>query len=70
MCIIYLFVNSKLFRECDSKENVGVTPRTLRYWRTQRLVPYVKIGKVVLYDQEKVLSVLNSFERKTKVEAI
>ena len=41
-----------------------VSERCVRNWQERRIIPFVKIGRVVLFDFEKVMSSLERFERK------
>ena len=52
-----------LIREREQARRLGVSVRTLREWRAKRLVPYFKIGRVVMFDPGKVLAALKKFER-------
>jgi hypothetical protein len=42
----------QLLRECEQAKLLAISPRTLREWRTRRLVPFVKINRVILFDPE------------------
>ena len=53
----------QLLTEIQMAERLSVTPRTLRNWRSQRVVPYLKIRKVILFDPAKVIAALEKFER-------
>jgi excisionase family DNA binding protein len=55
----------QLLREPAEAKRIGVSARTLRDWRARRLVPFIKIGRVVLFDSEQVDLALKKFERKT-----
>jgi hypothetical protein len=50
----------QLLTEVEMAARLSVTPRTLRNWRSQRLVPF---NKVILFDPVKVLAELEKFER-------
>jgi Helix-turn-helix domain len=43
---------------------LGVSERTLRNWRSLKIVPYTKIGRVILFDPDAVHAALERFERK------
>lgn len=45
---------------------LGVPERTLRDWRTLRIVPYIKIGKTCIYEEADLDRVL----QKYRVEAM
>jgi hypothetical protein len=53
----------QLLRECEQAKLLAISPRTLREWRTRRLVPFVKINRVILFDPERVQAALKKFER-------
>jgi len=54
----------KPLNEVEMAEAANVTPRTLRKWRTLRIVPFTKIGHVIRYDPEAVFKALKQYERK------
>ena len=54
----------KLIREPEQAKLLGMSQRTLRSLRAQRLVPFVKINRIVLYDPDRVIAALERFERK------
>jgi hypothetical protein len=54
----------KLIREPQQAKMLGISERTLRTLRAQRLVPFVKINRIVLYDPDRVIAALERFERK------
>jgi excisionase family DNA binding protein len=39
-------------REKVISELLGVSERTIRNWRASRIIPYTKVGRVVLFDPE------------------
>jgi excisionase family DNA binding protein len=51
-------------REKILAELLGVSERTIRNWRASRIIPYTKIGRVILFDPEAVERALLKFERK------
>jgi hypothetical protein len=53
----------QLLTEVEMAARLSVTPRTLRNWRSQRLVPFNKVRKLILFDPVKVLAELEKFER-------
>ena len=55
----------QLLREPAEAKRIGVSARTLRDWRARRVVPFIKIGRVILFDSEQVDLALKKFERKT-----
>jgi excisionase family DNA binding protein len=52
------------FRQKELAEALLVSQRCVRNWQERRIIPFVKIGRVVLFDIEKVMSSLERFERK------
>jgi len=51
-------------REKVIAELLGVSDRTVRNWRASRIIPYTKIGRIILFDPEAVERALLKFERK------
>jgi excisionase family DNA binding protein len=51
-------------REKEMAKMLNVSERTLRNWRASKLVPYTKIGRVILFDPEKVFQALEKFGRQ------
>jgi len=51
-------------REKVIAELLGVSDRTVRTWRASRIIPYTKIGRIILFDPEAVERALLKFERK------
>ena len=54
----------KCIREPEMAKELSVSLTTLRDWRTMRLIPFYKIGRVVMYDPQRVREALERFERK------
>lgn len=50
-------------------EMLGIDLRRLRSWQSQRIIPYEKINRIVLFDPEKVKAALKRFERNPEVLA-
>ena len=48
----------------DMAQELGVSLRTLKGWVAERLVPYVKIKRLVLFEPAKVKAALERLERK------
>jgi hypothetical protein len=57
------FAGSGLNRPWQEAARLNITERQLRDWRAQGLVPFVKIGGVILFDPNKVDAALSRFER-------
>jgi DNA-binding transcriptional MerR regulator len=53
----------KLVREKECADAVSVSVRTLRYWRRRRMIPFLKVGALVLYDLDEVLQALRTYKR-------
>lgn len=45
---------------------IPMARRTLGRHRARGLIPFVKVGRLILYDVEKVVSALERFERKAR----
>ena len=45
---------------------LGITPRCPKNWVSDRLVPYIKFQRTVLFDPDKVEAALRQKERGTK----
>jgi hypothetical protein len=54
----------RLLREAEQARLIGISTRTLRAWRYDGLVPYIRLRKAVLYDPVMVRKALSKFERK------
>ena len=53
-----------LVREKQCAEALSVSVRTLRYWRRRRIIPYFKVGALVMYDLDEVLQALKIYKRE------
>ena len=51
-------------RPLDLAKTLNVCERTVREWQSKGVIPFVKVGRVVLFDIEKVMSALERYERK------
>jgi excisionase family DNA binding protein len=47
-------VTSGLVRKRDIAEFLSVSVRTIEYWMADQRIPYVKVGKIVLFEPDKV----------------
>jgi excisionase family DNA binding protein len=54
----------QLLRENEQAAVLQVSKTTLREWRRRKIIPFVKVGRVVLYDPQRVQEALRRFERK------
>jgi hypothetical protein len=54
--------------EILTEEELGArlkkAPRTIRDWREKRMLPFIRIGRSILYDWDKVAATLQKLERK------
>jgi hypothetical protein len=55
-------------REPELAKLLKISPRTLRDWRVRRLVPFTKVGHIILFDVAAVEESLKRFERIPKHE--
>jgi DNA-binding transcriptional MerR regulator len=55
---------NKRVGEGEITELLGVSPRTVRNWRSSRIIPFTKINRVILYYPLSVEQALLKFERK------
>jgi hypothetical protein len=63
-------MKSQLVREREMAGLLSVSERTLRNWRANGIVPYLRIGYCVLYDPERVIDGLSKqFGRQSETEA-
>jgi hypothetical protein len=53
-----------LMSERQLSEYLDVKARTLRDWRSKRIIPFIKINRKIQYHVEHVLAALAKFERK------
>jgi DNA-binding transcriptional MerR regulator len=49
----------KRVREKEMASICAVSDRTFRNWKAKKLIPFTKVGRVVLYDPAKVLDALD-----------
>lgn len=50
----------------DLSEELGISLRTLKSWVAARLIPYVKVNRLVLFEPAKVKAALERLERKAR----
>jgi excisionase family DNA binding protein len=48
-------------------QKIGVTPRCIRDWRNRRIIPFLKIGRVVRFHQSDVEQALQQYRREVVV---
>jgi hypothetical protein len=58
-------MDQKLVREKECAHAVSVSVRTLRYWRRRRIIPFLKVGALVMYDLDEVLQALKTYKRES-----
>jgi hypothetical protein len=58
-------MDQKLVREKECADAVSVSVRTLRYWRRRRIIPFLKVGTLVIYDLDEVLQALKTYKRES-----
>ena len=56
----------QLARYPKMAEALGISERLLKNWVRDRVVPFTKIKRVVLFDPVKVEAALERFERKPR----
>jgi excisionase family DNA binding protein len=56
-------MNLNYLRPGELSQKLSVSPRQLRQWQQDKVIPYLKIGRTVLFDPEKVRAALARFER-------
>jgi excisionase family DNA binding protein len=50
----------------DMAKELGISERLLKDWVSKRLVPFIKIRRLVLFDPAKVEAALTKFERSQR----
>jgi excisionase family DNA binding protein len=60
-------MNNAYLRPKQLAEWLNVSPRQVRYWQAERVIPFIKVGKTILFDPNKVQAALSRFERNTGV---
>jgi hypothetical protein len=56
-------MEQKLVREKECADAISVSVRTLRYWRRRRIIPFFKVGALVMYSLDDVLQALKTYKR-------
>jgi len=64
--IAYLLMDARLIREKKCADALSVSVRTLRYWRRRKIIPFFKVGALVMYDLNEVLRALKTYKREVK----
>lgn len=57
-------MKERLLKIEEMAKLLGITARHLRNYQKDRLVPYLKINRVIRFDPDKVFAALQKFERK------
>jgi hypothetical protein len=57
---------SEILMEEELAVRLKKAPRTVRDWREKRLIPYMRIGRSILYDWDRVTAALQKLERAAK----
>jgi DNA-binding transcriptional MerR regulator len=52
-----------LWTEAQLAEDIGVSLRTIRYWRTQGKLPYLKLNNTIRFRPESVAAALAKLEK-------
>lgn len=55
---------TKFLRPLELAKALHVSDRLIRKWQAERVIPYIKIGRLILFDVDKVMAALERFERK------
>ena len=55
---------TKFLRPLELAKALHVSDRLIRKWQADRVIPYIKIGRLTLFDVDKVMAALERFERK------
>ena len=50
----------------DMAKELGISERLLKDWVSRRLVPFIKVRRLVLFDPVKVEAALSKFERSQR----
>lgn len=56
--------SSRPLRRSEIAQRLGVSESTIRQWMRRKVIPYVQIGYVILFDEKKVRRALDRFERQ------
>lgn len=56
-----------LLNEEEIAAKIGVTPRCIRDWRNRRIIPFLKIGRIVRFHDGDVAQALKQYRREVVV---
>ena len=54
-----------LLSKAELSDYLGISPRTLHNWMTARRIPFFRLGGRILFDLDKVMQALASYEVKS-----
>jgi excisionase family DNA binding protein len=57
-----------LLTEEQIAEKIGVTSRCIRDWRNRRIIPFLKIGRIIRFHQGDVAQALGQYKREAEVK--
>jgi hypothetical protein len=57
-----------LLNEEEIAEKIGVTPRCIRDWRNRRIIPFLKIGRIIRFNPGDVAQALQQYKREAEVK--
>lgn len=60
----------QLLTQQQLAEELNVSSRTVRNWTTRRIIPAIRVGRLVRYDISKVKKALEAFETKALADAL
>ena len=64
--VYYITIMHIKYRYTQMAKALGISERLLKNWVRDRVVPFTKIKRVVLFDPVKVEAALERFERKPR----
>lgn len=62
-------MDQELLREKQMLKRLPVCGRTFRTWKSQGLIPHIRVGGIRLYDPKKVFAALEALGRTEKKKA-
>lgn len=60
-------MNFNYLRPAELAQRLSISPRQLRQWQHDKVIPYLKVGRTILFDPDKVAAALERFERNAGV---
>ena len=54
-------ISGKLLTESEMAELVSVNKRTMRRFRNRKMIPFIRLGRLIRYDQQEVARALKAF---------